>query len=40
MREQLECHRLCKQNLDATNQQLRELEDDLATAREVSEGRA
>ncbi|KAH0517832.1 Mitotic spindle assembly checkpoint protein MAD1 [Microtus ochrogaster] len=34
MREQLECHRLCKQNLDATNQQLRELEDDLATARE------
>ncbi|XP_038201472.1 mitotic spindle assembly checkpoint protein MAD1 [Arvicola amphibius] len=34
MREQLECHRLCKQNLDATNQQLRELEDDLAAARE------
>lgn len=34
MREQLECHRLCKQNLDATSQQLRELEDDLAAARE------
>lgn len=34
MREQLECHRLCKQNLDATSQQLRELEDDLAASRE------
>ncbi|CAO2630348.1 Mitotic spindle assembly checkpoint protein MAD1 [Lemmus lemmus] len=34
MREQLECHRLCKQDLDATSQQLREVEDGLAAARE------
>lgn len=36
MREQLERHRLCKQNLDAASQQLREREDGLAAAREVS----
>lgn len=35
MREQLERHRLCKQNLDAVSQQLREQEDSLASAREM-----
>lgn len=35
MREQLERHRLCKQNLDAASQQLREREDGLAAARET-----
>lgn len=38
MREQLERHRLCKQSLDAASQQLREREDGLASAREVSAG--
>lgn len=38
MREQLERHRLCKQSLDAASQQLREREDGLAAAREVSTG--
>lgn len=36
MQEQLERHRLCKQSLDAASQQLREREDGLAAAREVS----
>ncbi|XP_051017121.1 mitotic spindle assembly checkpoint protein MAD1 [Acomys russatus] len=35
MREQLECLRLCKQNLDVANLQLREREDGLAAARET-----
>ncbi|XP_029411043.1 mitotic spindle assembly checkpoint protein MAD1 isoform X2 [Nannospalax galili] len=35
MREQLERHRLCKQSLDATSQQLREQEDGLAAASET-----
>lgn len=38
MREQLERHRLCKQSLDAASQQLREREDGLAAAMEVSAG--
>ncbi|XP_013376669.1 PREDICTED: mitotic spindle assembly checkpoint protein MAD1 isoform X3 [Chinchilla lanigera] len=35
MREQLERHRLCKQNLDSASQQLQEQEDSLATASET-----
>lgn len=38
MQEQLERHKLCKQSLDAASQQLREKEDGLATASEVSTG--
>lgn len=36
MQEQLERHRLCKQSLDAASLQLREQEDGLAAASEVS----
>lgn len=35
MREQLECHRQCRQSLEASSQQLREREDGLAAARET-----
>lgn len=38
MREQLERHRVCRQNLDSASQQLREQENSLAVASEVSTG--
>lgn len=38
MQEQLERYKLCKQSLDTASQQLREQEDGLATASEVSTG--